>query len=449
MAYIDPPAWHVHHLLYLTWCEGMANIRLADDEAEPIVSHVIDLGNRLRVWIFFVTLTGGLLLLRIDGMIAFGLDRLSPCGRPCLRVYGPAEWTALRWRTVSVIAVIVTLPILGLLLDGFAKRGLLPTERRAWRVTLGVSVFGLPVLSFLTILMGLPRLFSMAAADADTLGVKAAYDAASMHRIALGLIWVEAILGLWILATILAILSKAIGPSDLDSWRFRSSIMAAVGLGLGTPTELHEAAFLGWIATFTAIEIIIIWFGPKGADLANGPKTVLDTEGRRYRYTLIDCSCLGGCPQIETLPLLQGSGRVRAKGLCALSAERDMIVDLARRGNWTNAVIVGCDGNPVPRRMINTLDTIGCKVQGLSILDLAIESGLESDLEQFTIAMNIAAMDGPWTPEQRNSLRAEIEHKFGVHPLRHDTRGEHDQKGPKVRIGKDGVVEMRRDNSTE
>ena len=94
----------------------------------------MDLERRLIIWLFTVVVGALVWMRRIDADLEHLLERVSPCGLSCLVAYDPAAWVSIKWTGVALASIICTLPLLVVLLDRFASPGLLPSERRAWRL---------------------------------------------------------------------------------------------------------------------------------------------------------------------------------------------------------------------------------------------------------------------------------------------------------------------------
>ena len=157
-------------------CESMPTVQVPGDVRTSIGYHLRELERLLIMWLFTVVVVALIWLQRIDADLEFLLDRVSPCGLSCLVAYDPAAWVSIKWTSVALASVISTLPLLAVLLDRFANPGLLPSERRAWRLGLLIVGIGSPLMAWTLIWVGLPWLFEIGASDVGRFGLMPAYD---------------------------------------------------------------------------------------------------------------------------------------------------------------------------------------------------------------------------------------------------------------------------------
>ena len=97
------------------------------------------------------------------------------------------------------------------------------------------------------------------------------------------------------------------------------------------------------------------------------PASYLDSEGSVHRITILDCSCEGGCPSLSKIP--KGVGLLRTQALCLNNLEADRLLECLELQETTRLVITGCDGNPLPNHVKQSIVVKGVEVIGLSWLD--------------------------------------------------------------------------------
>ena len=108
----------------------MGGLKLADDEDVPIENHLSEFSYRASILLLLIAILTVVWSLKIDSILTFSMSILDPCINSCMNVFEPAEWTALRWLSSALLAVISVGPIAIQQIYSFSAKGLMPGERR-------------------------------------------------------------------------------------------------------------------------------------------------------------------------------------------------------------------------------------------------------------------------------------------------------------------------------
>ena len=95
---------------------------------------------------------------------------------------------------------------------------------------------------------------------------------------------------------------------------------------------------------------------------------LLDEEGGLRRIGIVDCRCNGVCPKFSQDIIPSGTTAHRAYSLCTSAHERDLLIERAREERWTDVLIAGCDGSPLPFHLQDSLSILAIKLNGLNCL---------------------------------------------------------------------------------
>ena len=83
-----------------------------------------------RVTVLFasIALLTAVWVMVVDDVLDSILQNLKPCGGDCLNVYDPAQWSAVRWLTSLLLAVLSALPLIAFHVLQFSNRACCPAN---------------------------------------------------------------------------------------------------------------------------------------------------------------------------------------------------------------------------------------------------------------------------------------------------------------------------------
>ena len=354
----------------MTWRESMPTVQIPGDVRAPLSYHLVELERRLITWLFTVVIVALVWVRRIDGDLEHLLERVSPCGLSCLVAYNPAAWVSIKWTSVALASTICTMPLLAVLLDRFASPGLLPSERRAWRLGLFIVGVGSPLMAWVFVWEGLPWLFEVGASDVGRFGLTPAYDVGTLFAMLVAVCGLSTILLSGAGGLSCAVGLGAVRSGSLDAWRMKCAVIAAVAIGVvGSPLPF-DLLGLVWLIGLGMSEMLLRASVPASRSrYASAPSGESPNRG-----AVLDCRCAGACPSLTAIgEQPEGWGVIHTDALCLHNQEQMLLVDLAHRWALTDLIVLGCDGTPMPRSLIGALGGLDIRIGGADWMDLGLD----------------------------------------------------------------------------
>ena len=365
----------------------MPTVQVPGDVRTPLSHHLMDLERRLVTWLFTVVIVSLVWMRRIDADLELLLERVSPCGLSCLVAYDPSAWVSIKWTGVALASIICTLPLLAVLLDRFASPGLLPSERRAWRLGLFVVGIGSPMTAWVFVWEGLPWLFEAGASDVGRFGLTPAYDVGTLFSMLISVCALSTIILAWAGGLSCAVGLGAVRSGTLDAWRMKCAVIAGVAVGVvGSPLPFDLLALI-WLFGLGSSEVLLrVSIPVSRSRFVYSPSDEGPTKG-----AVLDCRCAGACPSLSTVGgLPEGWGVIHADALCLHGQEQALLVDQAHRWALSDLIVLGCDGTPMPRSLIGSLGGLGVRIGGAEWMDLGLDPVVvePSDSEDLRVMLN-------------------------------------------------------------
>ena len=263
-------------------------ILLESDAEKAIQSHLNDFSKRAGfVFVLVVALTV-IWSFFIDDVLRTFLQSLQPCEDDCLNVYGPAQWTEVRWLSSLFLGFFSTMPVMFHQFHAFAKTGLTKDEQRALTkiATLGclILVGGF----FLLTTKLLPFLFTFGHKANISSGLATEYNALEMLSIATYLTWMFALVfGTWfilIVAGQINILTK----TTADWWRVRIYGMASLLMLLTVPPQAQALSIPMVVFLVASSEVVARSWLTQSGFVKGRLSEWFDDEGRRRKLVIIE-----------------------------------------------------------------------------------------------------------------------------------------------------------------
>ncbi|MGY8670017.1 MAG: twin-arginine translocase subunit TatC, partial [Candidatus Poseidoniales archaeon] len=182
----------------------MGGLKLAADEDLPLDNHLSEFSYRASLLLLLVAILTVVWSFQIDSILTYTMRVLDPCLDSCMNVFEPAEWTALRWLSSALLAMISVGPLAIQQIYSFSARGLMPAERR-WLLSWLASTWLLACGSiYFTMNYLMPKFFAMGHSVQADVGLIGRYDAAETLGLSLALAWSELMVLIAISALIIA-----------------------------------------------------------------------------------------------------------------------------------------------------------------------------------------------------------------------------------------------------
>ena len=342
-------------------------VLLEQDLQQPVQVHLNELTWRTTVVFATVSLLTLAWSIMVDNVLDIVLENLKPCPGECLNVYDPAQWSAVRWLTSLLLAVLSSLPLIAFHVLQFSKPGLLPGEYRALRTWMLTLALGLVAIVYLLVNHWLPALYAAGFTQHNNAGLAAQYSAIDMLLVAAFCVWASMVVAATWTALVVMGRLGVVNRTTADVWRLRLYGVGSLLLALSTPDHA-QPLLLPLLATYWTSSEIMGQRWLRAAPLAQGYAVErLDMEGRRQRIALIDCSCEGGNAH-HGYAAVDGYSTVSVEGICTTSSSRTAVLEHLIQANITDAVITGCDGNPCPKQFKENIDHLGVRLHGLNLM---------------------------------------------------------------------------------
>lgn len=344
-------------------------VLLDQDLQQPVQVHLNELTWRTTVVFATVSLLTFAWSTMVDDVLNLLLQNLKPCPGECLNVYDPAQWSAVRWLTSLLLAVLSSLPLVAFHVLQFSKPGLLPGEYKALRTWMLAVAMGLVAIAYMLVIHWLPALYDAGFTQHDNAGLAAQYSAIDMLLVAVFCVWATMVVAAtW---TGLALMGRlgVVNRTTADVWRLRLYGVGSLLLALSTPNHA-QPLLLPLLATYWTSSELIGQRWLMAEPLAQGYAVErLDIEGRRQRIALLDCSCEGANAH-HGYADVDGCSTVSVEGICTSSSSRTAVLEHLIQAKITDAVITGCDGNPCPKQFKENVDHLGARLHGLNLMAL-------------------------------------------------------------------------------
>jgi len=367
----------------------MGELKLADDEDVPLEHHLSEFSYRASLLLLLIAVLTVVWSFQIDSILTYTMRILDPCSDSCMNVFEPAEWTALRWLSSALLAIISAGPLVIQQIYSFSARGLMPAEKRwllswlssAWLLACGCI--------YVTMYYLMPKFFDMGHSVQADVGLIGRYDAAETLGLSLALAWSQLMVLIAISALIIAGKTNMVHRENADGWRLRIHGTMVMLLWLVMPDSTPGAWIAIAIIAVTLVEFFA--YGPlnQKISLPLRLKEILDPQGGLRRILMADCACEAACPR-NNAP--ENIGTFSADGLCTRANERDSLLQVISHSKITDLIITGCDSSPLPSSFKQSLQLLHCDLRGLDLMRIGNSRtlmqkpfGLDADLARASI----------------------------------------------------------------
>lgn len=345
------------------------SILLDADTATNPQDHLDELTLRVSVWFVAVGMLTLVWSLYIDEVLDGLLTLLSPCTGPCMNVYDPAQWSAVRWSTSLLLALFSTLPLMLYHLHQFAKPGLLKSEYQALRQWTSCSSLVFLLAAYGLVFHALPGVYHLGYEQHLSAGLVAQYDAVYVLMVALYIVWISWLFfATWLLIFITGTLGL-VTKATADWWRLRVYGVGTLLIIVTVPQQAQSLMLpLLTLYLFTMEAVGSTWFH-QTTNTHGHAKQRFDEEGRRRTYSLIDCSCEGANTH-HGHARVEGFSTLTVESLCRSTSDQEQAYEHLMRNGLTDAVITGCNTNNCPERFKDNLAILNIKLHGLDLMRL-------------------------------------------------------------------------------
>lgn len=381
-------------------------LQLERDSRTHVQDHLDELTG--RVTLIFAVIVGLTFVFstQIDEWLEVVLTQIDPCTEGCLNLYDPAKWSAVRWLSATISAILFCSPLIIQQLWAFSNKGLLPNERRwmlRWMIggTCVAFAFTLTTLVFLV-----PMTFQYGHGIQTEMGLSAQYDPVLMLSIVLAVIWTQTVVSLAILGMALAGFIGVLNEETADWWRLRCYALVLMLLYASLP-EFSGLAFLLILTSILVIETTCgRWFKQPALQSVRSV-TLMDDEGGVRRPLIVECRCDGAATPLPS-PLNINVPVLRYNGLCSSAHERELLYGDALNAKTTDAYITGCSSKPLSEEFKQNCRSIGMRLNGMDLLERQSYRTQPQHRADIEFEIMVAQLSKPWPESKRLNRVVEV-----------------------------------------
>ena len=374
----------------------MSDLHLSSDDRTPFQEHLDEMSRRITSIVILIVILTGIWSISIDEILRYTLTKLDPCNDSCVNIFSPDEWAGTRWLSAAILGVFTAAPFAMTQAYGFAKPGLLPSERRGMVIWM-ILMWILSLSSLVFVLFRfLPWLYGYGHSFNDDTGLVGRYDAAEMLRISISLAWAMILVLAAMSVVTIAGASKLLWSGNSGWWRLRVHGFMLMLLWLVIPSNLPGLLFSLTILASGLVEVIGWKSFRAPMPVAYGLKDILDIEGGTHRVLYVDCSCCGTTPSIEPL---EGMGVLSYKAVCRSAEEQNHLLDSVKRFGASQIVFSGCVIESLPPSCVDSLRFLGCSSKTLNLSHL---SAIRTDKNMTDCELAMACLTEPWSDRRAN-----------------------------------------------
>ena len=345
------------------------SILLESDRFESPQNHLNELSLRVTIVFLFVAGLTVAWSLGVDRILERLIAHLQPCQGPCMNVYDPAQWSAVRWSTALMLGYLSSLPLILHHLHRFCKPGLLDSEYRFFKRWTAWTAIATLLVTYAIVVKFLPAVYTYGFEQHQAAGLVAQYNTVHVVMLAVYLVWIT-----WIFTATMVLLATGgklgIITASTANW-FRLRIYG-LGVLLIVATLPEHAASLGLplVASYLVLNEVVgnRWFNLSAA-VEGEAKPKFDREGRRRKFAVVDCACLGA-NEHHGFAATNGCTVLRLTGLCASQNEQESTLEHIIRNGISDIVITGCNGQPFPDAFVENLGRLRTEYHGLDLMRL-------------------------------------------------------------------------------
>ena len=381
-------------------------LQLERDSRTHVQDHLDELTGRATL--IFAVIVGLTFVFstQIDEWLDVVLTQIDPCTEGCLNLYDPAKWSAVRWLSATLSAILVCAPLLIQQAWAFSNKGLLPNERSwmlRWMIGGTCTAF---TFTIVTMMFLVPMTFQYGHAIQTDMGLTAQYDPVLMLSIVLAVIWTQTVVSLAILGMALAGFIGVLNEETADWWRLRCYAIVLMLLYASLP-EFSGLAFLLILASILVIETTCSRWFKQPALQSMKSVTLMDDEGGVRRPLIVECLCNGAATPLPS-PLNINVPVLRYSGLCSSSHERELLYGDALSAKTTDAYITGCSSNPLSQEFKQNCQSIGMRLSGMDLLERQSYRTQPQIRAEVEFEIMVAQFSKPWPESKRLNRVIEV-----------------------------------------
>ncbi|MED5375059.1 MAG: twin-arginine translocase subunit TatC, partial [Candidatus Thermoplasmatota archaeon] len=333
------------------------------DTMEEISTHFNEVFSSTKKWLISFLIASIIVSLFIDQIIETWITSFE-YEISELTVYSPERWLRMRWGTVMLAGLIISIPYGSYLISKFVNPGLYPFERIIIQYLIGFSTLLICTLvpySWFVISPNIMKEFTDITAIEQ---ISASYDISMIYTIVLGLTW-SLVISL-ITLTSHGISSILVHRDNINSipikWRIHMISLFILYLLLSGPLSPLWLPLSITIIILT--ELIHVLIPSNNTILIQPGYNTINTDGSTNRVAVLDCNCEDSCPKLINPP--SSVAIIKTESICLNDESNERLIQIINSNNYTKLIVTGCNGKPIPKRTRDHLNSSSIKLVGLS-----------------------------------------------------------------------------------
>ena len=304
-----------------------------------------------------------------------------------LTVYSPDRWLRMRWGTVMLCGLIISIPYASYLVGKFVYPGLYAFERKFILYLIGFSTLLISTAVPYCWFVISPNVMNQFTEITAIEQISASYDISMIYTIVLGITWS-------IVISIITLTSHGVSAVLVDKdninsipikWRIHMISLFILYLLLSGP--LSPLWLPLSIILIILTELIHVLVPSKRTILIQSGFSTLNSDGSINRVAVLDCNCEDSCPALISPP--SNLAVIKTESICLNDESNERLIQIINSNRYTKLIVTGCNGNPIPKKTREHLNFSSVELVGLSWLDQRGFHPEDSNLAQMRRSMQL------------------------------------------------------------
>ena len=294
-------------------------------------------------------------LMNIDSVLEYLIVKLDPCEAECMNLYQPEKWSELRWLASAILGFATIMPLMSHQFWSFAKPGLTNSERKLFRMTIILIPFIFLAVSYFTLFVALPNLFSLGHSIQSDYGFVAKYDVINLIGFSTAIIWMEMIVVFAASVMIASGLTGNMDSSNANWWRIR---VYGIVMML-TLLSFYERTTNGLLMALSSVLLIELLSRPwttKDPRYQIGMEEKFDSRGEIVTYLHVICGCQG---QQESAPNFP---HTIIENVCSQQNKQDDLLRILMFNQPDNICLYECENQQFVNKFQSLISSTKSKI---------------------------------------------------------------------------------------
>ena len=336
------------------------------DSMDDLSTHLNDVFVFIKKWFIAFLFASIIVTIFIDQIISTWISSFE-FDISELTVYSPERWLRMRWGTVMLAGLIMSIPYASFLIIKFVDPALYDFERKLILNLIGFSTLVIFIIIPYCWFIISPNIMKDFTEITAIDQLSSSYDISLIYTIVLGITWS-------IVISIIALTSQGIAAILVDrdniestpvKWRIHMISLFILFLLLSGP--LSPIWLPLSIIVIMITELIYALIPAKNTSLIQSGFITLNSDGSINRVAVLDCVCEDSCPALKNAP--SNVAIIKTESICLNNDSNDRLIQILKSNDYTKLIVTGCDGIPVPKVTQDYLKRSSIQLIGLSWLD--------------------------------------------------------------------------------